>query len=41
MRIIIVTIFVISCAYVGINMVKGFTDVVKNHNQRIERAAGY
>ena len=41
MRIIIVTIFVISCAYVGINMVNGFTDVVKNHNQRIERAAGY
>ena len=41
MRIIIVTIFVISCAYVGINTIKGFTDVVKNHNQRIERAAGY
>lgn len=41
MRIIIVTIFVISCAYVGTNMVKGFTDVVKNHNQRIERVSGY
>ena len=41
MRIIIVTIFVISCAYVGISMIKGFTDTVKNHNQRIERVAGY
>ena len=41
MRIIIVTIFVIACAYVGISMIKGFTDVVKNHTQRIERAAGY
>ena len=41
MRIIIVTIFAIVCAYIGINMVKGFTDVVKNHTQRIERAAGY
>ena len=41
MRIIIVTIFVISSAYVGLSVVKGFTDVVENHNQRIERAAGY
>lgn len=41
MRIIIVTIFVIVCAYVGISMIKGFTDTVKNHNQRIERVAGY
>ena len=41
MRIIIVTIFVIVCAYVGTNVINGFTDVVKNHNQRIERVAGY
>ena len=41
MRIIIVTIFVIACAYVGISMIKGFADTVENHNQRIERAAGY
>ena len=41
MRIIIVTIFVIVCAYVGTNIIKGFTDTVKNHNQRIERVAGY
>ena len=41
MRIIIVTIFVISCAYVGINMVKGFTNTIEKHNQRIDRAAGY
>ena len=41
MRIIIVVIFVIVSAYVGIKMVEGFTDVVKNHNQRIERVAGY
>lgn len=41
MRIIIVTIFVIVCAYVGTNIIKNFTDVVKTHNQRIERAAGY
>ena len=41
MRIIIVTIFVIVCAYVGTNIIKDFTDVVKTHNQRIERAAGY
>ena len=41
MRIIIVIVFVISCAYVGTNIINGFTDVVKNHNQRIERAAGY
>ena len=41
MRIIIVTIFVISCAYVGIKMVEGFTDAVESHTQRIERVAGY
>ena len=41
MRTIIVIVFIIACAYVGINMINGFTDVVKNHNQRIERAAGY
>ena len=41
MRIIIVIAFVIACAYVGLNIVEGFTDTVKNHNQRIERAAGY
>ena len=41
MRIIIVISFVIVCAYVGTNIIKNFTDVVKNHNQRIERAAGY
>ena len=41
MRIIIVTIFVIVCAYIGINMIKGFADTVKNHNQRIERVTGY
>lgn len=41
MRIIIVIAFVIACAYVGLNIVKGFADVVENHNQRIERVAGY
>lgn len=41
MRIIIVISFVIACAYVGLNVVKGFADVVENHNQRIERVAGY
>lgn len=41
MRIIIVIAFVIACAYVGLNIVKGFTDVVENHNQRIERVSGY
>ena len=41
MRIIIVVIFVIVCAYVGTNIIKDFTDVVKDHNQRIERVAGY
>ena len=41
MRIIIVISFIIVCAYVGTNIINGFTDVVKNHNQRIERAAGY
>ena len=41
MRIIIVISFVIVSAYVGTNVIKNFTDVVKTHNQRIERAAGY
>ena len=41
MRIIIVTIFVVVCAYIGINTIKNFTDVVENHNQRIERVSGY
>lgn len=41
MRIIIVISFIIVCAYVGTNVIKNFTDTVKNHNQRIERAAGY
>ena len=41
MRTIIVIVFVIACAYVGISTIKGFTDTVKNHNQRIERVAGY
>ena len=41
MRIIIVIIFIVVCAYIGINTINGFTDVVKNHNQRIERVAGY
>ena len=41
MRIIIVVSFVVVSVYVGLNVVKGFTDVVENHNQRIERVAGY
>ena len=41
MRTIIVIVFAISFAYVGIKMVQGFADTVKNHNQRIERVAGY
>lgn len=41
MRIIIIVVFVISCAYVGTNTVKNFTNTVKDHNQRIERAVGY
>ena len=41
MRIIIVIAFVIAFVITGINTVKGFTDTVKNHNQRIERVAGY
>ena len=41
MRIIIVAVFIISCAYVGIKMVDGFTNTIENHTQRIERAAGY
>lgn len=41
MRIIIVISFIIVCAYVGTNIVKDFTNTVKEHNQRIERVAGY
>ena len=41
MRIIIVVVFIIACAYVGISMINGFTDTIKTHNQRIERVAGY
>ena len=41
MRIIIVIIFIVVCTYIGLNVVKGFTDVVENHNQRIERVTGY
>ncbi len=41
MRTIIVIAFVIAATIVGINIIKDFTDVVKTHNQRIERVAGY
>ena len=41
MRIIIVIVFVIACAYVGTKIVENFANTVKNHNQRIERVAGY
>lgn len=41
MRIIIVIAFIIACAYVGTNIIKGFADTMKDHNQRIERVAGY
>ena len=41
MRTIIVIVFVISCAYVGINVVKGFTDTIESHTQSIERVTGY
>ena len=41
MRTIIVIAFVIATTIVGINIIKGFTDTVKNHTQRIERVAGY
>ncbi len=41
MRTIIVIVFVISATIVGINMIKDFTNTINNHNQRIERAAGY
>ena len=41
MRTIIVIVFIIACAYVGINMIKGFAEKVETHNQRIERVAGY
>ena len=41
MRIIIVVSFIIVSAYVGINIINGFTNTINNHNQRIERAAGY
>mgnify|MGYP003602828828 CR=1 FL=1 len=41
MRIIIVIVFIIVCAYVGINTIKNFSKTIENHNQRIERVAGY
>ena len=41
MRIIIVISFIIVSAYVGTNIIKNFTNTINNHNQRIERAAGY
>ena len=41
MGIIIVTIFVIVCAYVGTNIIKNFTNTIESHTQRIERVAGY
>ena len=41
MRTIIVIAFVIAATIVGINMIKDFTNTINNHNQRIERAAGY
>ena len=41
MRIIIVVIFVVVCAYIGINTIKNFSKTIENHNQRIERVAGY
>ena len=41
MRIIIVVSFVIVSAYVGTNIIKNFTNKIENHNQRIERVAGY
>ena len=41
MRTIIVIAFVIATTIGGINIIKGFTDTVKNHNQRIESITGY
>ncbi len=41
MRTIIVIAFVIATTIVGINMIKDFTNTVKEHNQRIESVAGY
>ena len=41
MRIIIVVSFIIVSAYVGTNIIKNFSKTIENHNQRIERAAGY
>ena len=41
MRIIIIVIFLIVCAYVGTNTVNSFKKTIDNYNQRIERAAGY
>ena len=41
MRIIIVISFIIVSAYVGTNIIKNFANTIENHNQRIERAAGY
>ena len=41
MRTIIVIIFVIAAVIFGVNIIKGFTNTMEKHNQRIERAAGY
>lgn len=41
MRTIIVIVFVITTTIFGINIIKDFASTIKNHNQRIERAAGY
>ena len=41
MRIIIVIAFVIVSAYIGTNIIKNFSNTMENHNQRIERVAGY
>ena len=41
MRIIIVISLVIVGAYVGTNIIKGFSNTVESHTQRIERVAGY
>ena len=41
MRTIIVIAFVIATTIVGINIIKDFANTMNNHNQRIERVAGY
>ena len=41
MRIIIVVSFIIVSSYVGTNIIKNFSKTIENHNQRIERVAGY